>query len=54
MVDAEDYTFWAQNFGSTGESGSTSAIVPEPSTVLFAVMAIAGLATGLDRRWFHA
>jgi hypothetical protein len=47
VVDEADYATWKSNFGSAG-SGSTSAAVPEPSTLLLALAGFSLL--GIRRR----
>ncbi len=41
MVEAGDYTVWANNFGTTvAAPASASAAVPEPSTFLLAIIGL--------------
>jgi hypothetical protein len=49
VIDQDDYVYWQQNFGRVGGSGSESAsadAVPEPST---AMLLLAALAIGVSR-----
>jgi hypothetical protein len=49
-VDSNDYAYWKSRFGATSGAGSlVAAIVPEPSSVLLAVVGIALLGAGRCR-----
>jgi hypothetical protein len=38
VIDEGDYAVWKENFGATGGSGAVAASVPEPSSLLLAVL----------------
>ncbi len=51
MSEVADYTLWANNFGQTVAAPSgPAAAIPEPSTLLLAIVGIIGLSAFRRRR----
>ena len=46
----DDYDIWSANFGNSGSGAGSTQGVPEPSTVLLLLLAVASLCRVLDRR----
>lgn len=45
MVDAVDYTYWRNHFGTiaSGAGGLSQTAIPEPASVMFVGVALIGL-----------
>ena len=51
IVDIQDFREWKTAFGGGSGAGSLAGVVPEPSSLILAGLAVCGLLIGAKRHW---